>query len=147
METGIKRCVDLLLHSDTPMESIRNTLEELEVQKRTLTRELSLQTEEDKIVLHPNISELFSRKVGDLKSLLQNDVTKHQATEVIRSLIEMIVVSPTGQRGKSGGVLHGALASILAYASAPTKSGVASCDIGRVLLVAGVGFEPTTFRL
>ena len=87
METGIKRCVDLLLHSDTPMESIRNTLEELEVQKRTLTRELSLQTEEDKIVLHPNRSELFSRKVGDLKSLLQNDVTKHQATEVIRSLL------------------------------------------------------------
>jgi site-specific DNA recombinase len=147
VETGMKRCVDLLLHSDTPMESIRNTLEELEVQKRTLTRELSLQTEEDKIVLHPNISELFSRKVGDLKSLLQNDVTKHQATEVIRSLIEMIVVSPTGQRGKSGVVLHGALASILTYATAPAQSGAVTCGIGRVLLVAGVGFEPTTFRL
>ena len=147
METGIKRCVDLLLHSDTAMESIRNTLEELEVQKRTLTRELSLQTEEDKIVLHPNRSELFSRKVGDLKSLLQNDVTKHQATEVIRSLIEMIVISPTGQRGKSGVVLHGALASILTYATAPAQSGAVTCGIGRVLLVAGVGFEPTTFRL
>ena len=41
VETGIKRCVDLLLHSDTPMESIRNTLEELEVQERALSRELS----------------------------------------------------------------------------------------------------------
>jgi site-specific DNA recombinase len=147
VETGIKRCVDLLLHSDTPMESIRNTLEELEVQKRTLTRELSLQTEEDKIVLHPNIGELYARKVGDLKSLLQNDVTKHQATEVIRSLIERIVVSPTGQRGKSDMVLHGALASIVAYASAPAQSGAVTSGIGRVLLVAGVGFEPTTFRL
>ena len=147
VETGIKRCVDLLLHSDTPMESIRNTLEELEVQKRTLTRELSLQTEEDKIVLHPNIGELYARKVGDLKSLLQNDVTKHQATEVIRSLIERIVVSPTGQRGKSDVVLHGALASILAYATAPAQSGAVNSGIGRVLLVAGVGFEPTTFRL
>jgi site-specific DNA recombinase len=147
VETGMKRCVDLLLHSDTPMESIRNTLEELEVQKRTLTRELSLQTEEDKIVLHPNIGELYARKVGDLKSLLQNDVTKHQATEVIRSLIERIVVSPTGQRGKSDMVLHGALASIVAYASAPAQSGAVTSGIGRVLLVAGVGFEPTTFRL
>jgi site-specific DNA recombinase len=147
VETGIKRCVDLLLHSDTPMESIRNTLEELEVQKRTLTRELSLQTEEDKIILHPNIGKLYARKVGDLKSLLQNDVTKHQATEVIRSLIERIVVSPTGQRGKSDMVLHGALASILAYASAPAQSGAVTSGIGRVLLVAGVGFEPTTFRL
>ena len=76
VETDIKRCVDLLLHSDTPMESIRNTLEELEVQKRTLTRELSLQTEEDKIVLHPNIGELYARKIGDLKSLIQNEATK-----------------------------------------------------------------------
>ena len=147
VETGIKRCIDRLLHSDTPMESIRNTLEELEVQKRALTRELSLQTEDDKIVLHPNISELYARKIGDLKSLIQNDTTKHQATEIIQSLIEKIVVSPTGQRGKSDVVLHGALASILAYANDTAQSGVVSSGVGRVLLVAGVGFEPTTFRL
>ena len=147
VETGIKRCVDLLLHSDTPMESIRNTLEELEMQKRALTRELSLQTEEDKIVLHPNIGELYARKIGDLKSLLQNDTTKHRATEIIRSLIEKIVVSPTGQRGKSDVVLHGELASILAYASETARSAVVSYDVGRVLMVAGAGFEPATFRL
>ena len=147
VETGIKRCVGLLLHSDTPMESIRNTLEELEVQKRALTRELSLQTEDDKIVVHPNIGELYARKIGNLKSLIQNDNTKHQATEIIRSLIEKIVVSPTGQRGKSAVVLHGALASIFAYANATSQNGVVSSDVGRVLLVAGVGFEPTTFRL
>ena len=147
VETDIKRCVDLLLHSDTPMESIRNTLEELEVQKRTLTRELSLQTEEDKIVLHPNIGELYARKIGDLNSLLQNEATKHHATEIIRSLIEKIVVSPTGQSGKSEVVLHGALASILAYANDTAQSGVLPSGVGRVLLVAGVGFEPTTFRL
>ena len=147
VETGIKRCVDLLLHSDTPMESIRNTIEELEVQKRTLTRELSLQTEEDKIVLHPNIGELYARKIGDLKSLIQNEATKNQATEIIRSLTDKIVVSPTGQRGRSDVVLHGALASILAYANDTAQSGVVSSGVGMVLLVAGVGFEPTTFRL
>ena len=90
------------------------------------TRELSLQMEDDKIVLHPNIGELYARKIGDLKSLLQNDATKHQATEIIRSLIEKIVVSPRIQRGKSG---------------------VVSSGVGRVLLVAGAGFEPATFRL
>ena len=100
VETGIKRCVDLLLHSDTPMESIRSTLEELETQKRALVRESALQTQEDKIVLHPNIGALYARKVSNLKSLLENDATKHQATEIIRSLIETIAVAPTGQRGK-----------------------------------------------
>ena len=126
---------------------MRYTLEELEVQKRALTRELSLQTEEDKILLHPNFGELSARKIGDLKSLLQNEATKHHSTEIIRSLIEKIVVSPTGQRGKSEVVLHGALASILAYASDIAQSGAVSSGIGRLLLVAGVGFEPTTFRL
>ena len=108
------------------MESIRNTLEELEVQKRNLTRELSLQTEDDKIVLHPNIGELYARKIGDLKSLIQNDVTKHQATEIIRSLIEKIVVSPTGQRGKSDVILHGALASILVLSDKRAQASVLS---------------------
>ena len=106
-----------------------------------------MQAEEDKIVLHPNIGELYARKIGDLKSLIQNDTTKHQATEIIRSLIEGIVVSPTGQRGKSDVILHGALASILAYASDTAQSGVMSSGFGRVLLVAGAGFEPATFRL
>ena len=106
-----------------------------------------MQNEEDKIVLQPNIGELYARKIRDLNSLLQNDATKHQATEIIRSLIEKIVVSPTGQRGRSEVVLHGALASILAYANDTAQSGVLSNDVGRVLLVAGVGFEPTTFRL
>ena len=106
-----------------------------------------MQTEEDKVVLHPNIGELYARKIGDLKSLLQNEATKHQATEIIRSLIEKIVVSPTDQRGKSNVVLHGTLASILAYAHDTVQSGVVSSGVGRVLLVAGAGFEPATFRL
>ena len=70
-----------------------------------------------------------------------------QATEVIRSLIQKIVVSPTSKRGKCDVVLHGALAPILQYASAPDEGGTKSSNVGRVLLVAGVGFEPTTFRL
>ena len=84
----------------------------------SVIRGISLQTEEDKIVLRPNIGELYARKIGDLigdlKSLVQNDATKHQTTEIMRSLIEQIVVSPTGQHGQSDVVLHGAFASILA---------------------------------
>ena len=76
-------------------------------------------------------------RFGDRKNLIQIDTTKHQATEIIRSIIEKIVVSPIGQRGKSDVVLDSALASILVYASAPARGGALSSDIGRVLLVAG----------
>jgi hypothetical protein len=82
-------------------------------------------------------------RLGIQKSLLQNDTTKHQATEIIRSLIEKIVVSPTSQRGKSDVILHGALASILAYANDTAQSSVVSSGVGRVLLVAGAGFTQT----
>jgi hypothetical protein len=63
--------------------------------------------------------------------------------EIIRSLIEKIVVSPRVQRGKSAVVLHGAFASILAYANDTAQSGAVSSSVGRVLLVAGVGFTQT----
>ncbi len=44
--------------------------------------------------------------------------------------------------------LHGALAGILALASDSKKVLAASAkDLSQIILVAGVGFEPTTFRL
>ena len=73
--------------------------------------------------------------------------TKLQATEVIRSLIQKIVVSATSKRGKCDIVLQGALACILQYASDPDEGDTTSSNVGRVLLVAGAGFEPATFRL
>ena len=45
-----------------------------------------------------------------------------------------------------GVVLHGALASILAYANDTAQSGVLSSGVGRAWLVAGAGFEPATTR-
>ena len=56
------------------------------------------------------------------------------------SKFQKIVVSPTSKRGKCDVVLHGALAPILQYASAPDEGGTKSSNVGRVLLVAGVGF-------
>ena len=65
-------------------------------------------------MLYSNIGEPYVRKDEEMQSLLKNEPTKSQATEIIRSLIEKIVKSLTVQRGKSNVVLHGALASILA---------------------------------
>ena len=70
----------------------------------------------------------------------------HAALVRLNAAPQKIVVSPTSKRGKCDVVLHGALAPILKYASAPDEGGTNS-NFGRFLLVAGVGFEPTTFRL
>ena len=71
---------------------------------------------------------------------MKSKATKTEATEISRSLIKRIVVSPTDQRGKSGVVLHGACASILTYAKATDQSGAMTSNVGRVCLVAGAGF-------
>ena len=70
-------------------------------------------------------------------------MTRADAFDAIRSLIERIEVRPGAERGRPDVTLVGALAAILDFAS---RAGNLSGD-GRVLLVAGVGFEPTTFRL
>ena len=97
---------------------------------------------------HPNIAELYRRKVQDLQTLLEDESSRPQAMEIMRSMVDRIEVSPGTKRGEPEVLLVGALASILDYAATPTKNAASYGDgVGRVLMVAGVGFEPTTFRL
>ena len=79
------------------------------------------------------------------------------AREAIRDLIEKAVVTPVptgGSRMEPQLDLHGALASILALSlGGKGKPGGQKTSCGQEVMqsiefmVAGVGFEPTTFRL
>jgi hypothetical protein len=93
--------------------------------------------------LHPGLAELYRRKVDDLAAALNDDALRSEAAEVLRSLISAIRLVP--QDGALAIELVGALAGILALGKEerprPFGSGA------QVTLVAGVGFEPTTFRL
>ncbi len=63
--------------------------------------------------------------------------------DTIRGLIERIEVSPGEKRGQPNVVLVGALASILNFACAQKTIAAngGSDDGGRVLMVAGAGFD------
>ena len=68
--------------------------------------------------------------------------------DLLRSLIDRIEVSPGEMRGQANVTLHGALASILDFAASTANAkATANGGSGRVLMVAGTGFEPVTFRL
>ena len=69
-----------------------------------------------------------------------------QAMELIRSMIERIEVHAWREGGKPDVILVGTLAQILAFTQ-QSKTAASNGSDGRVLMVAGVGFEPTTFRL
>ena len=79
---------------------------------------------------------------------MMDEVARPQAMEIIRGLIERIEVAPGGTRGKADVTLYGALASILDFAlGSKNARATANGGLGRVLMVAGAGFEPAAFRL
>ena len=63
------------------------------------------------------------------------------------SMIECIEVRAGEERAKLVVILVGAWAQILAFTQQKTTAAPSSGDGGTFLMVAGVGFEPTTFRL
>ena len=65
----------------------------------------------------------------------------------MRGLIEKIVLTPGAKRGEVKAELHGELAAILALTSGQKPRPAADDGDMRFSVVAGVGFEPTTFRL
>ena len=76
-----------------------------------------------------------------------------EAKEALRGLIEQIILQPDTDTGRLSVHLQGALAALLSLSlGTKTQMGLSgktqAVDIvEELVLVAGVGFEPTTFRL
>jgi site-specific DNA recombinase len=146
IHVSIRRCMTFITEGDGDPGIVRDELRSLEARKRDLERTLGASLGNSSVEVHPNIGELYAKKVGELPALLTDDATRPQAMDIIRSLIDRIEVTEGAERGKPDIVLAGALAAILAFTQ-NDNAALISENGGRVFLVAGVGFEPTTFRL
>ena len=92
--------------------------------------------------IHPNLAEIYRQKVAQLHEELNRPELREEASAAIRSLIEAVRLVPVD--GKLEIELAGDLAGILALTNDnPRRNGRGL----QITLVAGVGFEPTTFRL
>ncbi len=122
----------------------KERLEDLEKQKTGLlaTAEVTVMP-----ALHPNLARLYSEAVARLHEELANPDLASKARSVLRSLIKTIVVRPGTSRGEVKLELHGELATILQFAQGAKDAGGKGRTPIQVSVVAGVGFEPTTFRL
>jgi site-specific DNA recombinase len=98
--------------------------------------------------LHPSLAEAYRRKVANLQEALNQPETRPEAAEALRGLIEAIRLVP--EDGQLQIELSGDLAAILDLCAGKKlemkhpRQGMAGVQ---ETLVAGVGFEPTTFRL
>lgn len=103
----------------------------------------------DPIRIHPNIASYYVEKVHRLRESLTQEDTRDEAAGLIRGLVDEIILHPLD--GSLQIELKGDLATLVGFADQydpdtkkPGSTGEPGCT---KWLVAGVGFEPTTFRL
>jgi DNA invertase Pin-like site-specific DNA recombinase len=144
IERDLEKLVQALLDG-VPAAAVKAKMEKLEARKAELATGLAV-AEAPPTLLHPRMAEIYRRKVADLRTALNSDdVTRVEAAGILRSLIDAIVLIPEG--GELKIELRGALAGILSVATNEKSPSKTDGLVSQVEMVAGVGFEPTTFRL
>ena len=149
IERDLDRLVDRFLKDDNAADALHTKMKQLEARKRELETFLT-EAEEPPPVLHPSMAVIYRERVTGLYEALQQEGARAGASDVIRSLVSEIVLTPSS--GELLVDLRGDLAGILAIATSGTQKSPRSDEAGSVLasqvmLVAGTGFEPVTFRL
>ena len=165
--------LDLILKGGAA-EKINARMVQLEARKRELERALT-EAAEPPPLLHPEMATFYREQVTALHLALGDaeGTDRAEAAERLRSLVSKIVLTP--EDGRLAIDVHGDLAGILAIAHGKGPKGTVAqakpnagnrgqhslqkhngrpwgtADVAeiaqQVKLVAGVGFEPTTFRL
>ncbi len=104
--------------------------------------------------IHPNVSGIYRKKVERLTEALNTPEDRNEAAEAIRALVEKITLRPGPNRGEIDATLHGELGTILSWIEAQAvektrkrETPAAFATGVSVSVVAGIGFEPMTFRL
>jgi site-specific DNA recombinase len=117
------------------------------VKRREELEALLFGTKEEPVLLHPNMAAEYRKQVANLTQVLHRDESRGEAVDILRSLVDRIELSPN-QQGQLEIDLYGDLAGILTLAGRK-KTPIDQNDksVQQVKVVAGVGFEPTTFRL
>jgi site-specific DNA recombinase len=141
----IDRLVDALADGE-PAARLKEKLKELERRRLELEGELKT-TAAPAPRLHPNIAEVYRRKVEELHNALRAE-DAGPARELIRGLVEAIVLIP--ENGRLRVELRGELAAILRLSGPPNEKAPAGGPellAEQIKVVAGAGFEPAAFRL
>jgi site-specific DNA recombinase len=140
----IKKLLDLLLDDEIDMAEGKAEMKALDARRKELEIQLKA-AEEPPPLLHPSMADLYRSKVEELASALQREDTRLEASEMLRGLIDSIVLIP--DEGQLRIELRGNLAAMLTAAQQTKRSPRTGDLLVPVQMVAGGGFEPPTFGL
>ena len=118
--------------------AIKEKLSVLEAQRTALEAELAAEEAPSPISLHPGIAEHYRRVVIELAQALHRSDSEAaaEARDLVRQLIKTVVVTPLPERGRFALTVKGKIAALV------NQDGDHTVVVG-----AGAGFEPATFRL
>jgi len=94
--------------------TLLDRIRELEAEQDRLRQRLT-EAEEPPPDVHPNIAELFRRKVERLAEALAYPDDRREAADALRSVIGGITLRPGPERGELHATLHGDLGTILGW--------------------------------
>ncbi len=129
------------IKNGVPALSLKDELYSLEERKQDLEKSLN-RIPSNVVRLHPNMAELYAEKVANLTGALDKTDSHNEVSDAIRALISEIRLVPVD--GQITVELYGELSALFGLANDSTQRKDTEVQ---VTLVAGVGFEPTTFRL
>ena len=125
--------------------AVNAKLKALETQKAGLEDKLAAAPDAEPL-LHPALATIYRDRVERLEVSLRQPDTGREAFELIRGLIDAIMLTPVD--GTLEIELRGDLAGILALSEAGEAGAFSRKEKAlQIKMVAGRGFEPLTFRL
>jgi site-specific DNA recombinase len=117
------------------LEDLENELECLAAEEAGIVTERAPE-------LHPNLPELYRRRVADFEAALKRTPTEQAAAgEILRSLIARILVHPGKGRGEVQIQVEGSIPAILDFAQQRRER---SPNRSVAMVVPRGGFEPPT---
>jgi DNA invertase Pin-like site-specific DNA recombinase len=109
--TGILAAIEDGMY--TPV--LKERMKVLEARKAEIQGLLASARRPSVVRLHPNAAEIYRRKVADLELALNDDNIKAEAGEILRTLIDRVVLTPAADAPDGiDAKLHGDLAAVLA---------------------------------
>ena len=139
----IQKVIDAIVDGVRGSE-VKERMAELQDRKEALLKQIET-AHEPPPLLHPSMAELYRSKVEELAAALQREDTRLEASEMLRGLIDSIVLMP--EKGQLRIELRRNLAAMLTAAQQTKRSPETGDLLVPVQLVAGGGFEPPTFGL
>jgi site-specific DNA recombinase len=135
--------VDALL-GDNPSRALRDRLTALETERDEIEAAIA-DVAPPVVEFHPNAANAYRDKVRDLKRALagSDEDSRAEAHEAIREIVEKVVIHPRGPYKPVEIEIYGEIAALLRISERAAADTLES----RGVLVAGIGFEPMTFRL